>query len=111
MALNDFVVKKLNWAVRQIIKNTGSINFKFLRSSKSGNFRVQLIRSILIFVMGLSFFFIFIFSNVNSYYVHYDILPLAGFEPRTSGIGSNRSTNCVTTTALSVLILSLQNAL
>ena len=26
------------------------------------------------------------------------ILPMAGFEPRTSGIGSNRSTDCAKTT-------------
>ena len=30
----------------------------------------------------------------------YKILPMTGFEPRTSGIGSNRSTNWATTTAL-----------
>ena len=31
--------------------------------------------------------------------VHYEILPMTGFEPWTSGIQSNRSANEVTTTA------------
>ena len=38
-------------------------------------------------------FFIFAFSTVNSNYVHYKILPMTGFELRTSSIGSDRSAN------------------
>ena len=30
------------------------------------------------------------------------MLPMTGFEPRTTGVGSDHSTNCATTTALSV---------
>ena len=30
------------------------------------------------------------------------MLLMTGFEPRTTGVGSDRSINCVTTTALSV---------
>ena len=47
-----------------------------------------------------SFSFIFVFSiqlTVNN--VQYKCLPMTGFEPRTSGIGSDRSTNWATTTA------------
>ena len=40
-----------------------------------------------------SFFFIFVFSTVNSKYVHYKILPMTIFKPQTSGIGSDRSAN------------------
>ena len=45
------------------------------------------------------FFFIFVFSTVNSKYIQYKILPMTGFEPQISGTGSNRSANCATTTA------------
>ena len=41
----------------------------------------------------LLFCFIFVFSTVNSKYVLYKILPMIGFEPLISGIGSNRSAN------------------
>ena len=37
--------------------------------------------------------FIFVFSTVNRKYVHYKILLMTGFEPRISGIGSDRSAN------------------
>ena len=39
------------------------------------------------------FFFIFDFLAVNSKYVLYKILLMPGYEPRTSGIGSDRSAN------------------
>ena len=44
------------------------------------------------------FSFIFVFSNtqliVNKYSIEINkFLPMTGFEPRTSGIGSDRSTN------------------
>ena len=39
------------------------------------------------------FFFVFVYSTVNSKLVHYKTLPVTGFEPWTSGIGSNRSAN------------------
>ena len=32
------------------------------------------------------FFFIFVFSTVNSKYIQYKILPMTGFEPRISGL-------------------------
>ena len=38
-------------------------------------------------------FFTFVFSTVNRKFVHYKILPMTGFELRTSGIGSDRSAN------------------
>ena len=46
-----------------------------------------------IFFNGFSrplFLFIFVFLKVNSKYVNYKILPITGFEPQTSGIGSDR---------------------
>ena len=46
------------------------------------------------------FFFIFVFSTVNSKYVDYKILLMTGFEPQTSGIGSDRSANWATPAAL-----------
>ena len=42
------------------------------------------------------FFFIFIFSTVNSKFVHIKILPKNGFEPRTSDTGSDRSASWAT---------------
>ena len=36
---------------------------------------------------------IFVFATVNSKYVNDKIVPMAGFEPRTCGIGSYRSAN------------------
>ena len=35
----------------------------------------------------------------------FEILPMSGFEPRISGVGSDRSANCATTTALRVRIV------
>ena len=46
-------------------------------------------------ISGL-FFFIFVSSTVNSKYVQ--ILPMTGFEPQTSGVGSNRTANWGTST-------------
>ena len=40
-----------------------------------------------------SFFFIFIFSRQLTVNIQYKFLPMTGFEPRTSGIGSDCSTN------------------
>ena len=45
------------------------------------------------------FFFIFVFSIQLTVNVRYKFLPMTGFEPRTSGIGSDRSTNWATTTS------------
>ena len=42
-------------------------------------------------ILGL--FFIFVFSTVSSKHVHCNISSMTGFEPRTSGIGSNHSAN------------------
>ena len=33
------------------------------------------------------------FQQTNSKYVHYKMLPITGFELKTSGVGSNRSSN------------------
>ena len=46
------------------------------------------------------FLTIWVFSSVESKYVHCKILPMTGFEPWASGIGSERSANWATTTAL-----------
>ena len=42
---------------------------------------------------------IFVFSIQLIVNVQYEMLPMTGFESRTSGIGSDRSTNLATTTA------------
>ena len=39
------------------------------------------------------FYFIFVFSIQLTENVQYNILLMTGFEPQTSGIGSDRSTN------------------
>ena len=39
------------------------------------------------------FFFIFVFSILLTVNVQYNFLPMTGFEPWTSGGGSDRSTN------------------
>ena len=48
------------------------------------------------------FFFNFVLSTVNGKHVHFKILPMAGFEWRTSGIGSDRSANWATTASPSL---------
>ena len=48
-------------------------------------------------IPALFFFFIFVFSTVNSKYVQYEMLPMTGFERWTSGIGRDRSANWATT--------------
>ena len=45
------------------------------------------------------FFLYFRLFNSYSKYVHYNILPMPGFELRITGIGSDRSANWPTTTA------------
>ena len=55
-----------------------------------------------LFLMGHSqpLLFIFVFSiQLTENNVQYNLLPMTGFELRTSGIGSNCSTNWATTTA------------
>ena len=39
------------------------------------------------------FFFIFVFSIQFTENIQYKFLPMTGFELRTSGVGSDRSTN------------------
>ena len=51
------------------------------------------------------FFFIFVFSIQITVNVQYNFLPMTGFEPRTSGVGSNRATYWATTTALNPYFL------
>ena len=51
------------------------------------------------------FFFIIVFSIHLTVKVQYKFLPMTGFEPQTSGIGSNHSTNWATTTAHCWLLL------
>ena len=43
-------------------------------------------------ILGL-FIFIFVFSIQLTVNVQYKLLPMTGFEPQTSGIGSDLSTN------------------
>ena len=50
------------------------------------------------------FFFILIFSIQLTANVQYKFLPMTWFEPQTSGIGSNRSTNWATTAALGMIL-------
>ena len=38
----------------------------------------------------------------------FEILPLSGFELRISGVGSDRSANCATTTAHSLFLIVLR---
>ena len=52
------------------------------------------------------FFFIFIFSIQLTISVQYKFLPVTWFEPRTSGIGSDRSTNWATTTAIILYVMN-----
>ena len=47
-----------------------------------------------------AFFFIFVFSSGNSKYIKCKILAMTEYETRISGIGSDRSANWATTTAL-----------
>ena len=54
------------------------------------------------------FFFIFVFSVQLTVNIQYKFLPMTGFEPRTSGIGSDRSTNWATTTAQDPLTFAFQ---
>ena len=51
------------------------------------------------------FFFIFLFSGLQltDNYVRRFFLPILGFEPEISGVGSNHSADCTTTTALGTL--------
>ena len=44
--------------------------------------------------------FFSIFNTVDSQQHSIKTLPMLGFEPQTSGVGSNRFANCATTTAL-----------
>ena len=53
------------------------------------------------------FFFIFVFSIQLRINIQYKILPMTGFEPWTSWIGSDPSTNWATTTALCHCCLSM----
>ena len=55
-----------------------------------------------------SFSFIFVFSIQLTVNVQYFLL-MTGFEPRTSGIGSDSSANCVTTTAPLSYSLSIES--
>ena len=49
--------------------------------------------------VSASFLFIFVFSIQFTVNVQYKFLPMTGFKPWTSGIGSDCSTNWATTTA------------
>ena len=56
------------------------------------------------FLFPDSFFLIFVFSTVNSKFVHRKILPMTGFEQQTSDIASDHSVNWVTTTEVAFYI-------
>ena len=45
------------------------------------------------------FLYFRLFNTVDSKNVQYKFLPMTGFEPQTSGVGSDRSTYWATTTA------------
>ena len=67
--------------------------FTFCKSGENSSNLVTVKLQIKVFKCAISglFFFIFVFSTVNSKYAHYKILPMAGFEPKSTGIRSNRS--------------------
>ena len=52
-----------------------------------------------------SFSFIFVYSTINSKYVHFKFFWWPRFKLRTFGIGSNRFANCTTTTAMKADLL------
>ena len=54
--------------------------------------------------LGL-FLFVFVFTTANINYNQCKILPMTGFEPRISGIGSDRSANWATTTGTQLITL------
>ena len=54
-----------------------------------------------------TFFFIFVFSIYLTENIQYKFLPMTGYEPRTSGVRSDRSTNWATTTFRIVCYLLL----
>ena len=67
----------------------------FLLRCRPTNLRLRIFNGI----PGL-FFFIFVFSiQLTVNIVQFKFLSMTGFEPRTSGIRSDRSTNCATTPA------------
>ena len=51
---------------------------------------------------------LFLYFCLLAVIVQYKILPMNGFEPRTSGVGSNCSTNWATTTARGKLLFEIQ---
>ena len=55
-------------------------------------------------LLSASFFFMFVSSIQLTVNVQYKFFPMTGFEPRTSGIGNDRSTNWATTTARDVVV-------
>ena len=87
---NDDYIENVNKAQLRSLKTIAAPKHKmFFKWAKTGNFFFLKQWAI----PGL-FFFIFVFSiqlTVNN--VQYNFLPMTGFEPRTFGIGSNRSTN------------------
>ena len=58
--------------------------------------RVLLARQLFVWPFPATFFYIFVHSKVNRC-VHYKILQMTGFEPRTSAFGSDRSVDWATT--------------
>ena len=79
---------------------------KILCAKQCLNISILIVCSFWGAIPGL-FFFIFVFSvqltvNIDQY----KFLPMTGFKPQTSGIGSDRSTNCATTTAQPLIVCS-----
>ena len=56
-------------------------------------------------IPGHFFLYFRLFNTVDNKNVQYNYLPKTGFEPQTSGIKSNHSTNLATTTAFFILVL------
>ena len=56
----------------------------------------QFAKLLIIFFLKWAFFFVFVYSIQLTVNVRYKFLPMTGFEPRTPGIGSDRSANWAT---------------
>ena len=76
---------------RSISSSSASLSSRARRRSSTKGHFFKLVRSRHIFSLY--------FTTVNSKCVHYKILPMAGFEPWTSIIGSDHSANWVTNTS------------
>ena len=81
------------------VKYDNILKQNFTVSQKRLFFRIFCISVKLKFFLKMGHFFIFVFSIQLTASIQYKFLPMTGFAPWTSGIGSDRSTNWATTTA------------